>query len=228
MEFRRAYLKEDADQGFVEHHERLIFPLLHRRALFSGAEHFALYDFMTDGAVNEDVLVYSNRRGEQRALVVYHNRSGQTGGWVRGACPSVAPQHESSRTLGGALALQAGEGSFYRFRDHCSGLQYLRSARQLVEQGLFVTLGPYEAHVFLDFVELTDIDGSWRRLWQRLDGRPVADLDREYLRLRHAELLQALEQLLVVGAEFPRLDTESQALAVQKVCGFSAVFAARP
>jgi hypothetical protein len=220
MEFRRAYLQEEVDQGFVDHHERLICPLLHRRALFSGAEHFALYDFMTDGAVNEDVLAYSNRRGDQRALVVYHNRFGQTGGWLRGACPTAAAEHADPGTLAGALALQTGGGVFYRFRDHCSGLHYLRSARELAEQGLFVTLGPYEAHVFLDFVELVDTDGSWRRLWQRLDGRPVADLDGEFLRLRHAELLQSLEQLLAAGADFPRLDAVGQAIALQRYAAF--------
>ncbi|MGE4544157.1 MAG: alpha-amylase family glycosyl hydrolase [Pedobacter sp.] len=220
MEFRRAYLQEEVDQGFVDHHERLICPLLHRRALFSGAEHFALYDFMTDGAVNEDVLAYSNRRGDQRALVVYHNRSGQTGGWLRGACPSAVAEHDIPGTLAGALALQTGGGGFYRFRDHCSGLHYLRSARELAEQGLFVTLGPYEAHVFLDFVELVDADGSWRRLWQRLDGRPVADLDGEFLRLRHAELLQSLEQLLAAGADFPRMDAVGQAIALQRYAAF--------
>lgn len=221
MEFRRAYLQEEVDQGFVAHHERLICPLLHQRALFSGAEHFALYDFLTDGAVNEDVLAYSNRRGEQRALVVYHNRSEQTGGWVRVAYPSVAAAgHAIPGMLTEALALQAGEGIFYRFRDHCSGLHYLRSGRELMEQGLFVTLGPYEAHVFLDFVEVTDTDGSWQRLWQWLDGRPVVDLDRECLRLRHAALLQALQQLLAAGAEFPRLDVAGQALAVQRYAVF--------
>lgn len=220
MEFRRAYLQEDADQGFVAHHERLIFPLLHRRALFSGAEHFALYDFMTDGEVNEDVLAYSNRRGDQRALVVYHNRAGHTGGWVRWACPTAAAGHDSPGTLSGALALQSGGDVFYRFRDHCSGLHYLRSARELAEQGVFVTLGPYAAHVFLDFVELADTDGSWRRLWQRLNGRPVADLDREFLRLRHADLLLSLEQLLAAGANFPRLDADGQALASQRYDAF--------
>jgi glycosidase len=221
MEFRRAYLQEEVDQGFVAHHEKLIFPLLHRRALFSGAEHFALYDFITDGMVNEDVLAYSNRRGDQRALVVFQNRSMQTGGWVRIACPSADDSGQDTyRTLAGALALQGGEGIYYRFREHGSNLHYLRSTQELAEQGLFVTLGPYEVQVFLDFVEVADTDGSWQRLWQRLDGRPVADLDREYLRLRHAELLQAMEQLLATGAEFPRLSAATQALALQQYAVF--------
>lgn len=221
MEFRRAYLREEVDGGFVAYHEKLIFPLLHRRALFSGAEHFHLYDFVTDGDVNEDVLGYSNRRGDQRTLVVYHNRSLHTGGWVRSACPRVdAAGHATESTLVEALALQTGETLFYRFRDHCTGLSYLRSAHELDAQGLFVTLGPYQSHVFLDFVEIIDTDGSWRQLWQHLGGRPVLDLDREYRKLRYASLLQALALLLRDGGNFPCLDDNSRRRVVQDYADF--------
>ena len=45
---------------------------------------FLLYDFFTDdGWVNEDVFAYSNRSGDARALVVYHNRYANTRGWIR-------------------------------------------------------------------------------------------------------------------------------------------------
>jgi glycosidase len=206
MEYRRAYLQEDIDRGFVEHHEKMIFPLLHRRFLFSGARYFELYDFISNGQVVEDVLAYSNRWGEQRALVVYHNRPLQTGGWVRNTCPrgeEGAVQDE--KPLSRALDLQVGENIFYRFRDHCSDVHYLRSSHELTEQGLFVTLGPYQAHVFLDFAAVTDTDGCWRQLWQKLGGQPVADLDREYRRLFHAGVLQALNQVLKAGADFFRL-----------------------
>ncbi|ABA90190.1 glycoside hydrolase, putative [Syntrophotalea carbinolica DSM 2380] len=221
MEFRRAYLREEVDGGFVAYHEKLIFPLLHRRALFSGSEHFNLYDFFTQGQVNEDVLAYSNRRGDQRALVVYHNRSLDTGGWVRSACPRVdAAGHARELTLVEALALQTGKKLYYRFRDHCTGLSYLRSADELDVQGLFVTLGPYQSHVFLDFVAINDTDGSWRQLWQHLGGRPVLDLDREYRKLRYASLLQALTSLLRDGGDFPRLDDNSRQRVVQDYADF--------
>src|SRR4029078_8049955 len=75
MEYQRAYWDEQPDEYLVERHEREIFPLLQRRYLFAGVQHFLLYDFYTpDGQVNEDVFAYSNRFGDERALVVYHNR----------------------------------------------------------------------------------------------------------------------------------------------------------
>lgn len=197
MEYRRAYLHEEVDEGFVAHHEKVIFPLLHRRSLFSGAEHFALYDCVSDGAVLEDVLAYSNRRGEQRALVVFHNRSLQVGGWIRNACPRAGESGTGfGPTLADALALRSEPEILYRFRDHCTGLQYLRFSQELAQQGLFVSPGPYQCHVFLDFVEVSDADGHWRHLWQALEGRPVADLDREYRRIVHGELLRSLRQVL--------------------------------
>jgi glycosidase len=74
MEYQRAYWDEQPDGYLIERHEREIFPLVHKRYLFAGVEHFLLYDFFTpDGAVAEDVFAYSNRFGDERGLVVYHN-----------------------------------------------------------------------------------------------------------------------------------------------------------
>ena len=59
-------------------------PLLHKRYLFAGVENFLLYDFFApDGSVNEDVFAYSNRVGDERALVVYHNKFADARGWIR-------------------------------------------------------------------------------------------------------------------------------------------------
>ena len=75
----------------VARHEREIFPLLHRRWLFAEVDDFALYDFYTsDGAVNEDVFAFSNRRGDARSLVVYHNKYAETSGWIRTAAVTGA------------------------------------------------------------------------------------------------------------------------------------------
>ena len=47
-------------------------------------EHFLLYDFFTpEGYVNEDVFAYSNRAGDERALVIYHNKYASARGWVK-------------------------------------------------------------------------------------------------------------------------------------------------
>jgi len=200
MEYRRAYWDETPDAGFIEHHEAQVFPLMRRRHLFSDSAHFVLYDFFSDGHVNEDVIAYSNRCGDERTLVVVHNRHADTGGWLReSAAKRVRDgggEHLARPPLAAALGLRDEAGLLYRFRDHRSGQEYLRPARELAGQGLYLQLGPYQYHVFLDFREVADADGSWGRLAAELDGRPVGCLETEWKRRRYAGLLGTLRRAL--------------------------------
>ena len=167
MEYRRAYLDEAVDADLVARHERDIFPLLHRRWLFAEVDDFSLYDFVTvDGVLNEDVFAYSNLRGGERSLIVYHNRYAETRGWIKTAAVTGKSLRES-------LGLPDGESDFLLLRDGRSGLEYLRSARELAEKGLYVELHAYETQAFLEMRELSDPDGRWARLAAQLGGRGV-------------------------------------------------------
>lgn len=185
MEFRRAYWDEQPDPGLITRHEREIFPLLHRRALFAGVESFRLYDFFTpDGVVNEDVFAYSNRLGDERALVIYHNRYAEARGWIRTSVAYAAKTgHGDERalvqaTLAEGLGVTASDGHYWVFRDQASGLEYLRSGRELVDQGLYVELGAYQYHVFLDFREVVDSPlRPYARLAAELNGRGVPSIE---------------------------------------------------
>ena len=201
MEYRRAYWDETVDEGFVAHHETQIFPLLHQRYLFSEAELFELYPFETGYGVNHDVFAYSNGCDAQRVLVIYHNRAGDTAGWIRHSVTKARLQADGSRqpsttTLAAALAVDSGQRHYYRFRDRHNGQEYLRSGSELTEQGLFLQLGAYQYQVFVDFFHLFDEDGYWQRLCERLGGRPVDNLDDEMKRMRYEPLLGALDRLL--------------------------------
>ncbi len=190
MEYRRAYWDEQPDGYLVERHEREVFPLLHRRYLFAEAEHFLLYDFFTpDGTVNEDVFAYSNRTivssGEgEGALVIYHNRFASARGWIKNSTAfsvKAGPEGERvlvQKTLAEGLGLRGDENSFCLFRDHATGLEYIRNSADLREQGLYVELDAYKCHVFLDFREVQD--NEWRQyahLAAYLDGRGVPSIE---------------------------------------------------
>jgi hypothetical protein len=211
MEYRRAYWQETPDEGFILHHETQIFPLMRRRHLFSGSADFVLYDFWSGGHVNEDVFAYSNCAGGERALVVYHNRFADTGGWLRESTAKMVRdaggEHLRRSTLAAALSLRGEPGLLYRFRDHRSGLEYLRAGRELAEQGFYLPLGPYQYYVLLDWREVVDADGSWSELAADLDGRPVADLDAEWKRRRYAPLHEALRRAVDPGL-LTRVGTE--------------------
>jgi hypothetical protein len=185
MEYRRAYLDEQPDGYMVERHEREIFPLLHRRHLFAEAQSFVLYDFFTpEGYVNEDVFAYSNRSGDERALVVYHNKFATARGWCKTSVAYLDKAGEGGdrglvqKTLGEALGLGNGEQSFQIFRDAITGLEYIRRSRDLCEQGLYVELDAYKCHVFLDWREMQDNEWhQYAHLAEYLGGRGVPSIE---------------------------------------------------
>ncbi|MFP5343364.1 MAG: alpha-amylase family glycosyl hydrolase [Candidatus Limnocylindria bacterium] len=184
MEFQRATRDEQPDPWLVERHERELFPIFHRRAWFAEASDFLLYDLLTDdGAVDEAVLAYSNGTGPTRSLVVYHTRFGSTTGAIRESAayarklPSGA-KRLVRRSLAEGLGLSNDPALFVSFRDARTGLEYLRSAREIWERGFRLHLEAYEGHVFWEFREVLDGSaGQWRRLAERLGGRGVVSLE---------------------------------------------------
>jgi hypothetical protein len=175
MEYRRAYRDEEPDTGFVERHEREIFPLMKKRHLFSGAAEFFLYDFYhAEGGVNENVFAYTNRSGGEHALVLFNNRYENAAGWIN-ASPVAVPQKDGTTRqdkLAEALSLHYDERYFTLLRETRGNLWFVRNSKDLHEHGLFVMLGGYEAQVYLDIHEvLDDEQGNWARLHRELSGR---------------------------------------------------------
>ncbi|HYH00376.1 MAG TPA: alpha-amylase family glycosyl hydrolase [Terriglobales bacterium] len=194
MEYQRAYYEETPDTWLVARHEREISPLLHRRALFAEVENFLLYDFFTNsGYVNEDVFAYSNRRGNERALIVYNNRYNDTSGWIRMSCAYAEKanggKHLRQKTIADALDMPYSETSFVAYRDAFTGLEYLRRTTTLHEKGLYVELGAYKCLALLDWIDLREDDAHpWGQLCNMLAGRGVSSLQDalQVLRLKPA------------------------------------------
>jgi glycosidase len=185
MEYRRAYWDEHPDTGLVQRHQRDIFPLLRRRRLFAEVEHFLLYDFFApEGYVNEDVFAYSNRAGHERTLVVYHNKYASARGWVRSSVGYAGKTGQGDervlmqQDLARGLGLQADGTYFTVYRDHFTGLEYLRNNKELFDKGLYLELNAYQCHVFLDFREVPD--NEWHQyadLAAYLDGKGVPNIE---------------------------------------------------
>ncbi len=196
MEFRRPMWDEQVDEHLVSRHEREIFPLLHQRYLFSDVEQFELYDFFTaDGAVCEDVFAFSNRHGDARALVLYHNKFAEARGWIRTSVAALRPTPDGGRTLSQTtlvqgLGLVVEDNWFTLFRDLVTGLEYIRNNRALAEQGLYVELAAYKRHVFLDFRQVRDDSGRYARIAAHLNGRGVPSVEGA---LRELELQPVLQ-----------------------------------
>lgn len=173
MEYRRAYWDEYPDQGLMDHHERVIYPLMRRRYLFAEIDLFLLYDVYTpEGNIAEDVFAYSNGKDGERCLVVYHNRYADTRGWVKTSAVYMDKSTNEMRqkSLGEGLALRGGENDYLILHDINSGLDFIRPSGGIVENGLYVELGPYKCHAFVDIREVNDPDGKWKAVCDSLNG----------------------------------------------------------
>jgi len=203
MEFRKAYWAEQVDTNLVDRHRREIFPLLHKRSTFSGVENFLLYDFFTSGGwVNEDVYAYSNRAGNERGLVVYHNKFGSTEGWVKWSAAYKTRGSDGLKQLPllEGLGLNSGPNVFIRFRDSLTGLEFIRPASEIADQGLHLNLAAYQAHVFVDFREVTDDgQGMYRSICDYLSGRGVPNIDEAMQELILAPIMTPFNQIINRG-----------------------------
>ncbi len=196
MEYRRAYAPEEADPHLIQRHEREVFPLLHKRRLFSGVEHFLLYD-LHDAAdrVNEDVFAYSNRRDNERALVVFNNQNREARGWLKETTATGGPI--PPRSIADGLGLHNGRDVFYSFRDLRTDLTYIRSGAEITAHGLYVKLSAYQYHVFTDFQEIREPEaGDYLKLCAFLNGQGTQDLEEARQEMRHAVVLGAFRTVM--------------------------------
>jgi hypothetical protein len=109
------------------------------------------------------------------------------------------------KTLGEGLGLRADEGAFCIFRDHITGLEYIRSSKELCERGLYVELDAYKCHVFLDFREVLDNDWhQYAQLSAYLNGRGVPSIE-EALREVFLQPIHHPFRELVNAVSFRRL-----------------------
>ena len=200
MEFRKARYQEDPDRGLIARHDREIAPLLHQRWLFAESANFLLFDFYRpDGSVDENVFAYSNRRGDHRALVIYHNRYATTYGTIHNSASYADKGAGQMRqqTLGGAFGLPNDGNLFLAFRDVTTGLEHLERAAKIVDQGFSLELQAYKCHVYLHWRELRpDEHHRWDLLCDFLGGRGVSGLDEALLALEVAPLHDSLAALL--------------------------------
>ncbi|MFZ2488926.1 MAG: alpha-amylase family glycosyl hydrolase [Anaerolineae bacterium] len=210
MEFRRPMWDETPNQWLIERHQREIFPLLHKRYVFAEVENFRLYDFFnTDGGVNEDVFAYSNRAGDERGLVIYHNKWADVRGWIRSSAAYAVKgsdgKHLEQTDLANGLGLPNDPNAFVIFRDVASNQEYIRNCQQLHNEGMYVELGAFKYHVFLDFrVVYDDETHQYSHLMDFLAGRGVPSIQDALSEIFLQPVLTPFNELVNAGM-FQRL-----------------------
>jgi len=203
MEYRRSYRDEQPDGYLVDRHEHEIFPLMKRRALFSGSAQFRIFDlYCSGGYVNENVFAYCNRAWingcDERALIFYNNSYYETAGWIKASDPPVPCEGGTRRdNLDEALGIHYDSKYFTLLREQKSNLWFIRSSKALCEDGFFVALKGYETQVFLDINEVEDdARGRWARLNNDLNGSGVSDLHASIKDIFLGELYYRFNEIL--------------------------------
>ena len=183
MEFTKAYWNETPDLDLLEKHKRDIFPLMKKRYLFAEVENFRFYDVWDNGRVNENVYAYSNRFGDERSIVFYNNVYEQASGWINRSTKYAKKDangnitHECL-TLGEALDIPNEDNKYLIFQEQKSGLWFIRSCRDIHQNGLYVHLNGFEYQVLLNISCVSDDEtGKYRVLFETLNGRGVPDID---------------------------------------------------
>ncbi|MGC2163843.1 MAG: alpha-amylase family glycosyl hydrolase [Silvibacterium sp.] len=201
MEFKQARMDESPNEGLIARHEREIAPLLKRRWLFAESTYFVLYDFWAGhGSVDENVFAYSNRQGDQRAVVLYNNSYGTTHGTIHVSAAAMDKDSGALRQtrLSDGLGLSSYD-TVAAYRDSISGLEYLRRASDFHHHGLTIDLQGYQHVVLLDWRELRpSADHPWDRLCDALHGEGVHSVDVALSMLRLRPLHDALRQAISV------------------------------
>lgn len=179
MEFRKPKWDETPDAGLIAGHDWKIFPILHRRYLFADVENFLLYDFYhSDGGVDENVFAYSNMHGDERGVVIHHNRFADTRGWIKVSAASLDKSSGELRQSSLADGLRLSHDGYVIFKDYVTHLEYIRSCAELWEKGLYLELHAYQHHVFMDwrFVE----GSNWELVHSNLNGAGVESMSSKW------------------------------------------------
>lgn len=193
MEYLAPRWDEPVDKPLLARHRAAIFPLLRKRALFSGADAFQLYNFESVYGVEEDVFVYSNQLENRQVLVLCNNSTKKIVGRIAAPVPMA---ERAGRDVVDACAIDC-SNDFVVMSDLTDNYQYLQPAASLRQGGDF-TLAPYSVRVIGAFAAHKDEDGRWQRLWQQHGDRGVRHLWLEHDGLLLEKSWSLVTELLAV------------------------------
>ena len=193
MEFTKAYKNETPDQNLINRHWHDIFPIMKKRYIFANVDNFLFYDVWDNGGVNENIFAYSNACGNERAVVFYNNKYDRAQGWIKQSCeyavktPDGVEMH--TKSISEAMGLTPEDDKFCLFREHRTGLWYIRSSREICNSGMFLSLNGFEYQVYMDIHQVADLpDHRYQILCDTLQGRGCFDLETEWQEICYRDL----------------------------------------
>jgi len=102
--------------------------------------------------------------------------------------------------LGAGLDLDHNENAYTIFREQVSGLEYIRSNREIHEKGLYFELEAYKCQVLLDFRQVYDNEWhQYAQLVEYLNGRGVPSVEEALKEIFLQPIHNAFRELVNAG-----------------------------
>ncbi len=183
MEYKRAYYQETPNKHLIKKHEHEIFSLMAKRYVFSEVENFWYFEFSDfRGKIVDNVFAYFNSYGNEKALVFYNNHYNSVSGKIYRSVPKIVRGKNNekklrTKTLIELLNITAKEKYYYIYRDNNSKLYYIKSGREILEEGFRIHLNGFEYRVFWEFKEVFDSTGEYAQLAESLKGNGVPNIE---------------------------------------------------
>ena len=199
MEYRKAYWNEEVNQGLLQQHKNIIFPIMKKRYLFANADNFLLYDFWSGNIVNEDVFAYSNRVNNERALIIYHNKYAETKGYIKNSVGFVVKHKDDKIQTQKILSegLNLPKEGYCIFKDYLTGLEYIRRNKILHERGLYLELKAFQCFLFMDFQIVDDNEFfHYAQLHDLLGGKGVHNINETLHEIIYQPLLESFKNIV--------------------------------
>jgi len=201
MEYSKAYWEEEENAGLLSRHETEIFPLMKMRSRFSEAHNFRLFDLWTgSGSINENVFAYTNEEQGQISLVLYNNSNDTAEGWINHSSHYAIKSGNNEKilktqSLSDAFHCSPNNKSYCLMKDFISGLWFIRSSKDLSENGFYVSLKSYEKHIFNEIITVQDQLGLYKQLCSKLNGSGTEDYEREIRRITMEPIREEIDFL---------------------------------
>ncbi len=202
MEYRRAYYNELPNEWLIERHRREIFPLMQKRYMFAEVFNFWFYDFIdVNGNVNENVFAYSNKYQNEKALIVYNNKFEETKGRIKYSTGKAVPAGNGDEkkiaysNIAEALEIKAGDNFYYVFREQISNLEFIRTGKDINDNGIYFELQAFKHQAFVDFREVYDATGDYFNITNHLNGKGVPGIEQAIIELKLQPLYDAYYKL---------------------------------
>ncbi len=183
MEYKRAYYHETPNGYLIKRHEHEIFSLMEKRYVFSEVENFWYFEFTDSrGRTVDNVFAYFNSYGDEKSLVFYNNHYNTVNGKIYHSTPKLVKEQTDTKklrrkTITELLKVKPEGKYYYIYRDHNSKMYYIKSGREILEEGFRINLRGFEYRVFWEFKEIYDETGEYGRLAESLGGKGVPNIE---------------------------------------------------